>query len=343
MRPCGSEANANGAMSTVAIVGAGAWGTALAVTLTRNGHSVVLCVRRAVHLEALLTSRENVAYLPGVRLPPSLGLTSAPADAVSSSEVVVIAVPSQYARGTMVPIAPAIRPGALLISVAKGIEQDSLKTMSQMLAELAPPERRVAVVSGPGFALEITQGKPAALVSAAHDDNVARQVQSIFAARPLRIYRSSDVFGVELGGAVKNVIAIAAGISDGLELGSSARAALITRGLAEMMRLADATGAKPATMTGLAGLGDLVLTCTGALSRNRRVGLGIARGGAVPTSADGEQVAEGVSNARAVQMLADRVGVEMPIVSAVYRVLYEGTPAHAMVEQLLSRELKAEF
>jgi glycerol-3-phosphate dehydrogenase (NAD(P)+) len=211
-----------------------------------------------------------------------------------------------------------------------------------MIGEVAP-DNRVAVLSGPGFAAEIARGKPAALVAASHDGEVARRVQNLFANRSLRIYDSLDVTGVELGGAVKNVIAIAAGIGDGMELGSSARSALITRGLAEIMRLAQAAGAQRETMAGLAGLGDLVLTCTDALSRNRRLGLAIGRGEPVPQGLDGEPIAEGVANARSVRMLADRLGVEMPIVSAVYRVLYEAAPANAMVEDLLSRELKTEF
>ncbi len=199
------------------------------------------------------------------------------------------------------------------------------------------------MLSGPGFALEIARGKPAAMVAAAHNDAVARRAQTLFAAKPLRVYRSLDVIGVELGGASKNVIAIAAGISDGLVLGAGARAALITRGLAEMMRLARAAGAKQETLAGLAGLGDLVLTSTGDLSRNRRLGLALGRGEQLSLPAEGAPIAEGVSNARALVRLAERHGVEMPISSAVYRILYEAAPPGAMVDELLSRELKAEF
>jgi len=330
-------------VSHVAILGAGAWGTALAVSLTRNGQAVTLCVRRHALLEALRDSRENVAYLPGIQLPQSLALTNAWTDAVSASDVIVMAVPSQYARDTFEPLAGSIRPDTAVVSVAKGIEPDSLRTMTQMIADVAPASARVAVLAGPGFAPEVAREMPAALVAGAHDEVIERRLQALFATRCLRIYRTDDTVGVELGGAVKNVIAIAAGVSDGLGLGSSARAALITRGLAEMMRLADAVGAKAETMAGLAGLGDLVLTCTGYLSRNRRVGLAIARGESRPTPSDGVPIAEGISNARAVKMLADRVGVEMPIVSAVHRILYEAASANAMVEELLSRELKAEF
>ena len=329
-------------MAEAVILGAGAWGTALAVILASN-HSVELCVRRPAHLEAISTARENTLYLPGIPLPASLGLTSDWESAVRGAATVVMAVPSRFARAAMAPIASAIASSATIVSVTKGIEQDSLYTMAQMLAEVAPPARRIAVLSGPGFAAEVARAKPAALVAAARDEAVARQVQSLFAARSLRVYRSDDVIGVELGGAVKNVIAIAAGISDGLELGSSARAALITRGLAEMMRLAAAAGARRETMAGLAGLGDLVLTCTGELSRNRSLGLKLARREPPSRPAAGTPVAEGLANALSVWRLAARLKVEMPIVSAVYRVLYEAAPANAMVEELLSRELKAEF
>jgi glycerol-3-phosphate dehydrogenase (NAD(P)+) len=263
-------------------------------------------------------------------------------DCIRDANAIVMAIPSGFARDTLAPMASAIPQGSLVISVSKGIEQDSLRTMSQMLAELAPPADRIAVLSGPGFALEIARGKPAALVAAAHNETVARRLQNLF-AKPLRVYWSLDVTGVELGGASKNVIAIAAGISDGLALGSGARAALITRGLAEMMRLARATGAKQETLAGLAGLGDLVLTSAGDLSRNRRLGLALGRGERKSPPAEGASVAEGVSNARAIVRLAERHGVEMPISSAVYRILYEAAPPGAMVEELLSRELKAEF
>lgn len=330
-------------MAVIVILGAGAWGTALAVTLARGGNRTTLCVRRPAHLNELLNQRENRTYLPGIRLPDELGLTCDWRGAVSGAEVVVMAVPSMYARGAVAPIADAIPPTAIIVNVTKGIEEPSLKTMSQMLAEIAPPENRVAVFAGPGFAAEVARGKPAALVAASRDDAVRSRLQNLFAVRPLRVYSSSDVIGVELGGAAKNVIAIAAGISDGLELGSSARAALITRGIAELMRLVTASGGHGETIAGLAGLGDLVLTCTGDLSRNRSFGLKLARGEPLPPPSDGRPIAEGASNARSINRLAARLGVEMPIVSAVYRILYEGAPANAMVEELLSRKLKAEF
>jgi glycerol-3-phosphate dehydrogenase (NAD(P)+) len=330
-------------MAAITVLGAGAWGTALAIVLTRGGHGVKLAVRRKSQLAALNHDRENRAYLSGVQFPSELRLAEMSIGCVRDADAVVMAIPSGFARQTLAPLASAIPPRSLFISVSKGIDQDSLRTMSQMLAELAPPLDRIAVLSGPGFAAEIARGKPAALVAAAHGEGSARHVQDLFAARPLRVYRSLDVMGVELGGASKNVIAIAAGISDGLALGSGARAALITRGLAEMMRLARAAGAKQETLAGLSGLGDLVLTSTGDLSRNRRLGLALGRGEPASPPSEGASIAEGVLNARAIVRLAERHGVEMPISSAVHRVLYEVAPPGAMVEELLSRDLKAEF
>jgi glycerol-3-phosphate dehydrogenase (NAD(P)+) len=330
-------------MASVTVLGAGAWGTALAIVLTRNGHAVTLAVRRESQLAALREDRENRAYLPGVQFPPELRLVETGTDCLRDADAVVTAIPSGFARQGLAPLASAIPKETLLVSVSKGIEPHSLRTMSQMLAELAPPCDRIAVLSGPGFAPEVARGKPSALVAAARSEAVARRVQTLFAAKPLRVYRSLDMTGVELGGASKNVIAIAAGISDGLALGSGARAALITRGLAEMMRLARAAGAKQETLAGLAGLGDLVLTSTGDLSRNRRLGQALGRGERIHPPAEGSSIAEGVSNARAIVRLGQRHSVEMPISSAVYRVLYEAASPGAMVEELLSRELKAEF
>ncbi|HLK86641.1 MAG TPA: NAD(P)H-dependent glycerol-3-phosphate dehydrogenase [Candidatus Binataceae bacterium] len=333
-------------MNTIAILGAGAWGTALAACLARATHQVTLCARRAEHAAAMRAARENAAYLPGVALPESIQITDRWNDAARAAEVVVMAVPSRFARATMAPVSAALTAQNTLVSVTKGIEQHSLMTMTAMLGEVAPAVRRLAVLSGPGFAPEVARGKPAAIVAAAADEAVAQDVQTLFASRALRVYRSTDVVGVELAGAAKNVIAIAAGMCDGLALGASARAALITRGLAELARLGRASGARGETMYGLAGLGDLVLTCTGDLSRNRTLGLRIGRGESATgstSSAPGAPVAEGVSNARSIRALAGRNGVEMPIVAAVCRVLYEGAAADAMVEELLSRELKREF
>lgn len=327
----------------VVVLGAGAWGTALAITLARGGHDVILCPRRPEHCAALARDRENSAYLPGIRLPDALRLSSDWPAALHDAATVVMAIPSHYARAILAPVIHAISPSAAIISVAKGIEPATLLTMTAMLRELTGHATRIAALSGPGFAAEIAQGKPAALVVAAHDEALAAGVRDQFAVRPLRVYSSNDLTGVELGGSVKNVIAIAAGISDGLGYGSSARAALITRGLAEMTRLAVAAGAKRETLSGLAGLGDMILTCCGDLSRNRALGLAVAQGQLPGPQAAGRPVAEGMANALTIAALAVRLRVEMPIVTAVRRILYELAPVNAIVDELLSRQLKAEF
>lgn len=328
----------------IAILGAGAWGTALGVTLARAGRRVTLCVRRAEQCARMAASREN-GYLPGIELPQSLALSCDWAGALAAAGVAMVAIPSSFVREMLAPLAANMRRGMTVISATKGLEERSLKTMTQALAELLPAGVNVAALSGPGFAAEMARGRPAALVAAARDEQVAGVVQRLLAVPFLRVYRSTDVLGVELGGAVKNVIAIAAGISDGLELGSSARAALITRGLAEMMRLGTAMGARRDTLAGLSGLGDLILTATGDLSRNRAYGLRIGRGAAArePPAGEGAQIAEGAVNARLVRELGAKWSVELPIVAAVCRCLYEDQPPQAMVEGLFSRELKAEF
>ena len=330
---------------TIAILGAGAWGTALAIILARNGHDVVLCARRGELLNDLKRARENSSYLPGVPIPENVALTDAWADAVANASTVVMAVPSRYARLLMAKVSDAIRANAILVSATKGIEEDSLASMTSMLREVAPNARAYCALSGPGFAAEVARGKPAALVLACADADAAREAQQLFASPTLRMYSSADVIGVELSGAAKNVIAIAAGISDGLELGASARAAVITRGLAELARMTEAAGGKRETAMGLAGLGDLVLTCTGDLSRNRSLGLKIGREGGYQTATAAEHgpIAEGIVNAQSIKLLAQRHRVEMPIVDAVHRALYEAEPPKAMVDKLLSRTLKAEF
>jgi glycerol-3-phosphate dehydrogenase (NAD(P)+) len=332
--------------ATVAVLGAGAWGTTIAVMLARAGRPTTLCVRRAAQLESFRERRENSTYLPGIAFPAALKISDRWAEAVGAAGIVVMAIPSSFARAALSGVAGALGPGTIVVSATKGIEERTLLTMSAMLATLVAPGVKLAVLSGPGFAAEVAAGKPAALVAAAGEEETAREVQGIFSGNALRVYRSIDVRGVELAGAVKNVIAIATGIGDGLELGSSARAAVITRGLAELTRLATALGARPETIAGLAGLGDLVLTCTGELSRNRALGVRLGRGEQVADAlghGEGRPIAEGFANARSIIELARRSGVEMPIVEAVYRALYEAEAPRDIVEGLLSRELKAEF
>jgi glycerol-3-phosphate dehydrogenase (NAD(P)+) len=314
--------------------------------LARSGRPATLCVRRSAQLASFLERRENSTYLPGVAFPPALKISERWAAAVGEAGIVVMAIPSSFARAAISEVAGAIRPGTIVVSTTKGIEERTLLTMSAMLATLVAPGVKLAVLSGPGFAAEVAAGKPAALVAAAPGEETAREVQEIFSGNALRVYRSTDVRGVELAGTVKNVIAIATGIGDGLELGSGARAAVITRGLAEVTRLAIALGARRETIGGLAGLGDLVLTCTGELSRNRALGVRLGRGEKVSEAlrhGEGKPIAEGYANARSIIELARATGVEMPIVEAVYRALYEAEAPRDIVEGLLSRELKAEF
>jgi glycerol-3-phosphate dehydrogenase (NAD(P)+) len=331
----------------VAVIGAGAWGTALAVVLARLGGDVSIAPRNPAFATALTADRENRRYLPGVGLPQNLEINDHQLDAVTGATMVVMAIPSHFAREAFAPVAAKLNPAQIIVSATKGIEQNSLLTMTQMLQQLAPANPAVAL-SGPGFAAEIARAKPAALVAASNFHDAARQVQESFSGPALRVYRSTDVTGVEIAGASKNVIAIAAGIADGLDLGSSARAALVTRGLAEIGRLGSALGARYQTIAGLAGLGDLVLTCTGDLSRNRGVGLRTGRGEKAQkilenATSSGEPVAEGIGNTHSLLALSERHQVEVPIIACVYRVLYEDQDPRAMATALMTRELKAEF
>ncbi len=330
----------------IAVLGAGAWGTALAVLLARGAWRVRLCVRREAHLKEIRAAGENQLYLPDVAIPRSVALTADWCAAIGDADAIILAVPSRHARAALQPLADSVPNGAIFISATKGIEERSMLTMTALIRELVAERARPAVLSGPGFAAEIARGRPAALVAAASDEAMAIRARDLFASRTVRVYSSTDAIGVELAGAAKNVIAIAAGACDGLGLGSSARAAVITRGLAEIMRLAEAAGGRRDTIAGLSGLGDLVLTCTGDLSRNRAAGIRLARGETLEErggSVEGRPVAEGIANARAIRALAQRLGVEMPIVDGVYRALYEAAAPATIVNELLSRELKSEF
>ncbi len=330
---------------SVAVIGAGAWGTALAVILAERYPRVSLWVYEATLLAELERTRENAAYLPGVRIPPAVQPTSSLEDALSGQRLVILVVPSHAFRGVLEQARPHLDPRDLVVSATKGIEVQSLSTMSGIMREVLLPAHhlRLAVLSGPGFAREVVVGRPTAIVAAAEDAEIARAVQRAISGNALRIYAGTDPLGVELGGAVKNVIAIAAGVVDGLNLGPNARAALITRGLAEITRLGVAMGAEAATFAGLAGMGDLILTCTGDLSRNRRVGLALAKGLRLQDIlADLGAVAEGVNTCRSTVALAERYGAEMPICRAVHRVLFEGQDPREAVVQLMTRELRFE-
>ncbi len=329
----------------LAIVGAGAWGTALAVQAARAGLAPRLWVFEPELLGILRASAENAWYLPGIRLPDAVEPLGDLAAVVEGAETVVIVVPSHVFRGIARAVAPHLAPGACVLSAAKGIEEDRLARMSEILTEVLPPAqgRRVAVLSGPTFAQEVGNGRPTAAVLASADAELARSLQSALATPTFRLYTQADVTGVELGGALKNVMAIATGIADGLDLGYNARAALLTRGLAEITRLAVALGARPRTLAGLAGLGDLILTCTGELSRNRRLGLALARGQSLAEwQASTRSVAEGVRTAQAGLALARRAGVSAPVIEEVAAVLFEHKPPREALLALLSRSARPE-
>ena len=326
----------------IAILGAGAWGTALAISLSSR-HRITLWARNAEQIAAMSASRSNQRYLPEIPLPQELSLTSDLNAALADAELILAVVPIAALRPTLRQVAELPVP-IPVIWACKGFEADTALLPHQVVAETLPQNFLCGVLSGPSFALEVARGLPTALTLASGDVEFARQTaQSLHHSR-LRIYSSTDVVGVEVGGAVKNVLAIAAGISDGLGFGYNARAALITRGLAEMTRLGLKLGGSPETLGGLSGAGDLILTCTGDLSRNRRDGLLLAQQQALPDILRQlGHVAEGVYTVREVHQLAQRLGVDMPICAAVYRVLYEQVPAAIAVEELLSRSPNTEF
>lgn len=330
----------------IGIIGAGGWGTALAKLLCEKGEEVSLWCHGQETYREIQERKENHFYLPGIPLPSSLKVTLSLEEAVSGKEIIFCVVPSYGVREVMRNAAPYVAPEAIVVCGTKGIEEESLMTMGEVLSEVLGPAKResLAFLSGPTFALEVAQGLPTAVTVAASAVGAGRDIQETLSTQSLRVYTSKDVVGVQMGGVVKNVVAIAAGISDGLGLGYNARAALITRGLAEMTRLALKMGADPLTLSGLPGLGDLILTCTGELSRNRKVGLQIARGRKLKEILDGmRMVAEGVRNTRSVYSLARRLGVEVPIVEQMYRVLYEGKRPLEAVHDLMQRSLKAEM
>lgn len=329
----------------VCVIGAGSWGTALANLLANKvGFNVLLWSRGAEVADAINKKHQNSVYLPGIPLAESLRATTTLSEALEGAELVVTVVPSHAMRETMREAAPHLSPDALVVSASKGIEDETLETMCDVVSAEVGGAERVGALSGPSFAAEVAGRKPAVVVAAAADEDAATRIQEAFNESMLRVYRSTDLVGVELAGVVKNVMAIATGVADGMNQGLNARAATITRGLAEIVRLGESMGARQETFLGLAGVGDLVLTCTGDLSRNRQVGLRIGRGETMEQIQDGmRMVAEGVRNTRAVRSLAQRQGVEMPIVESVYRVLYEGLAPEQAVSELLSRSLKAEF
>jgi glycerol-3-phosphate dehydrogenase (NAD(P)+) len=329
----------------IGVIGAGGWGTALAKILAEKGEPVTLWSHGADSFREIRERRENTLYLPGIALPGNIEATRSLEEAVGGKSLVICAVPSHAVREVFSQAASNLAPETTLLCGTKGLEEGSLKMMGELLVEVLGTEQkaRLAFLSGPTFASEVARGLPAAVTVAAYDREAAKWIQEVLSTPNFRVYTSADVVGVQMGGVVKNVIAIAAGISDGLKLGQNARAALITRGLAEMTRLAVRLGADPMTLAGLPGLGDLILTCTGDLSRNRAVGLQIAAGKSLGEITHATRaVAEGVRNSRSLFALAARLGVEMPIVEQMHRVLYEAKRPAEAVRELMQRSLKPE-
>jgi glycerol-3-phosphate dehydrogenase (NAD(P)+) len=333
-------------MARIAIMGAGGWGTALACVAGRAGHGVRLWSRNEEVVAAINASRVNHVYLPAREIKGDVFATLDPREALRDSEVVILASPSHATRELLTRMAEGVPAGAVLVSATKGIEVETGLRVSEIARDVLGEKwaRGFVCLSGPSFAQEVAAGQPTAVVAACEDAAPALRVQSVLSYENLRVYTNDDLVGVELGGAVKNVIALAAGMVDGLGFGANSVAALVTRGLAEMTRFSVAQGARVETLTGLAGLGDLVLTCTGSLSRNRRVGQELGRGRALAEIVGGmREVAEGVRTTRAVKQLADRLGVEMPITDQVHAVLYEGKGARGAAHELMTRPLKGEF
>lgn len=329
--------------TTITVLGAGSWGTALAILLARNGWPTLLWGNEAPHMAALQRERCNAQYLPENTFPEALRVSANLDSAVTASEVILLAVPSHALRIVLQQLAGLLQPGQRLAWATKGLESGSGKLPHQVVNEVLGADIETAVVSGPTFAREVAAGLPTAVTVASSSNSFAGQLAAMLHGQNFRAYTSSDVTGVELGGAVKNVLAIAAGITDGLGFGANARAALITRGLAELMRLGVALGGERDTFMGLAGLGDLLLTCTDNQSRNRRMGMALAQGLTIQQASDSiGQVVEGVQTAREVVDLARRNGVEMPICAQVYRVLYENLSPKSAVHTLLAREQKSE-
>lgn len=323
----------------IGILGAGSWGTALALQVAHNGHNTLLWEYNADVAQTLQNNRENKSHLPGITFPGNLEISHDIEDCISRCDTVLVVVPSAAFRAVLQSVKPTLTPEQGIAWGTKGLDQQNGELLYQVAAEILGNEISLAVLSGPSFALEVAQQQPTAVSLASNNDELADRVAHYLRSETFRIYNSKDLAGVCLGGAYKNVLAIAAGITDGLGLGYNAQAALITRGLAEMQRLGQALGSHPKTFTGLAGLGDLILTCTGGLSRNRALGMALAKGGQLKKiQSDIGQVTEGVETARTIHKLAQSTQTDLPIAEKVYQVLFEEYPPKEAVHALLSRE-----
>lgn len=332
-------------MMKIGIIGAGGWGTALANLIAHKGYQPLLWCYEPELVEKIKSERENSYYLSGIKLDEKIFPSSDLEEVVSGKELVIFVVPSQYFRSVFEKTVPYLDKETILVSATKGIETDTLKTMSQVMIELAPEHAsKIAVISGPSFAREVAQKMITAITCASYEPEIARMVQHTLSTDYFRVYSSVDIIGVELGGTSKNVIAIASGICDGMGLGLNTRAAIITRGLAEITRLGLKMGANPMTFAGLAGIGDLVLTCTGKLSRNYMVGYQIGQGKSLgEILSEMKMVAEGVKNAESIYRLSQKLDVEMPITEQVYLVLYADKSPKLATSALMGRKLKEEF
>lgn len=330
---------------SIGVIGAGSFGTAMAIHLASNGHPVTLWAYEKNVVESVNTLRENTTYLSGISLPPNISATNSLEDTVSGKKLVLQVNPSHATRQVMQQAIQYTKDDTIILNCTKGIENDTLLTMSELLLEILPPSthNQLAVLSGPSFAREVAIGLPTAVTVASRNHETAKFCQSILANERFRVYTSEDIVGLELASALKNVIAIAAGISDGLGYGHNTRAALITRGVAEILRLGKKMGAKEMTFLGLSGMGDLVLTCTGDLSRNRNVGIQLGQGKKLDEILSSmKMIAEGVKTAKAAYALSKKHSVEMPISEQVYLVLFEGKSPKTAVYDLMTRESKSE-
>lgn len=330
----------------ITVLGAGSWGTTLAILLANKSQDVTLWSFREEDAEAIRSRRENTAFLPGIKLPETIHSTSDLLSSVHGAEMIVTAIPSQYVRSVMVNLTHLPFNKIIVVNVAKGVENGTLMTMSEMLHDSVPtlPARGIATLSGPSHAEEVSQGIPTTVVAASMDLETAKLVQSMFMTPYFRVYVSTDLRGVELGGSLKNVIAIAAGVVDGAKLGDNTKAALMTRGIAEITRVGVALGAHARTFAGLSGIGDLMVTCMSRHSRNRFVGVEIGKGRKLPEIlAEMVMVAEGVETTKSARELAGKAGVEVPIVNEVYKMLFEGKNPHDACYDLMTRDPKGEL
>ena len=329
-------------MAKISIIGAGSWGTALGLLLCNNGHDVTICSENEKEIKSLKEHREHLTKLPGVKLPDEMKFTCDVRGSLSGQDILVMAKASPYVRTTCKKYAADIPDGQLIVNVAKGVEADTLMTMSQIIEEEVPGAN-VVVLSGPSHAEEVSRGLPTLCVAGSHKKKIAEYIQSTFISPVFRVYTSPDVLGIETGAALKNVVALAAGIADGLGYGDNAKAALITRGMAEIARLGVAMGGKYQTYTGLSGIGDLIVTCASMHSRNRRAGILIGKGYTMEEAMkEVQMVVEGVYSAKAARALAKKYNVSMPIVEQVNEVLFEGKPAKEAVADLMLRDKRIE-